>query len=74
MVTFCRESALPVLAEEGLTGSLLSAKKRDAIGCYGDTSAFTEDEVGRAREEEGKKVPPRKRNGLIGKWLSGVIS
>jgi len=45
VVTFCRDSAVPILAEEGLTGCLPSARKRDAIGCYGDTSGFTEDEV-----------------------------
>lgn len=42
VVTFCRNSATPIAAEEGLTGILSSGGD---IGGYGDLSAFTDDEV-----------------------------
>lgn len=42
MVTFCRNSATPIAAEEGLTGIFSSG--RDIEG-YGDLSPFTDDEV-----------------------------
>jgi AP endonuclease-2 len=42
VVTFCRDEATPIAAEEGLTGKLSSGGD---IKGYGDLSAFTEDEV-----------------------------
>ena len=44
MVTFCRDSATPVAAEEGLTG-LLSAEREDAVKCYGQYEEFSSEEV-----------------------------
>lgn len=41
VVTFCRNSASPLAAEEGLTGMLCSGNVEE----YGDLSAFTEEEV-----------------------------
>uniref|UniRef100_A0A6I8N6U4 exodeoxyribonuclease III n=1 Tax=Ornithorhynchus anatinus TaxID=9258 RepID=A0A6I8N6U4_ORNAN len=53
VATFCKDSATPVAAEEGLSGLL--ADNRGAIGCYGDTEGFTEDEL-RALDSEGRAV------------------
>lgn len=44
VVTFCRNSATPISAEEGLTGILSSGTDSDIKG-YGDLSTFTEEEV-----------------------------
>lgn len=44
VVTFCRNSATPVAAEEGLTGVLSSGADAGIKG-YGDVSGFTDDEV-----------------------------
>ena len=45
VATFCRNSASPVAAEEGLTGLLPSCTKDDIIKCYGDLKSFTQEEV-----------------------------
>ena len=44
VVTFCRDSATPVAAEEGLTGSL-SADRLDTVKCYGQWEEFSPEEV-----------------------------
>ena len=44
VVTFCRDSATPVAAEEGLTG-YLSADRLDAVKCYGEWEEFSPEEV-----------------------------
>lgn len=44
VVTFCRNSATAVAAEEGLTGILSSGSQTNIKG-YGDHSHFTDDEV-----------------------------
>lgn len=44
VVTFCRDNATPVAAEEGLTGSL-SADRLDAVKCYGQWEEFSPEEV-----------------------------
>ena len=44
VVTFCRDSATPVAAEEGLTGCL-SSERVDAVKCYGQWEEFSPDEV-----------------------------
>ncbi|XP_038604227.1 DNA-(apurinic or apyrimidinic site) endonuclease 2 [Tachyglossus aculeatus] len=53
VATFCKDSATPVAAEEGLSGLL--ANNQGAIGCYGNTQEFTEDEL-RALDGEGRAV------------------
>lgn len=46
VVTFCRNLATPIAAEEGLTGILSSGSGTDTtIKNYGDFSTFMEDEV-----------------------------
>ena len=44
MVTFCRDSATPVSAEEGLTGTL-STDREDSVKCYGQWEEFSQEEV-----------------------------
>ena len=44
VVTFCRDCATPVAAEEGLTGSL-SSERVDAVKCYGQWVEFSQEEV-----------------------------
>ena len=43
-MTFCRDSATPVAAEEGLTGSL-STERVDSVKCYGQWKEFSQEEV-----------------------------
>lgn len=44
VVTFCRDSATPLTAEEGLTG-LLSQQRDDSVKCYGSTDCYVDEEV-----------------------------
>ncbi len=44
VVTFCRDAATPLTAEEGLTG-ILSQQREDTVKCYGCTDSYTEEEV-----------------------------
>ncbi|XP_072481860.1 DNA-(apurinic or apyrimidinic site) endonuclease 2 isoform X1 [Notamacropus eugenii] len=53
VATFCKNSATPRAAEEGLT-SLLTTHQ-GAVGSYGNTDEFTEDEL-RALDNEGRAV------------------
>lgn len=43
MATFCKDSATPVAAEEGLSGVL--ATLNEDVGCYGNMDEFTKEEL-----------------------------
>ncbi|XP_076022496.1 DNA-(apurinic or apyrimidinic site) endonuclease 2 [Genypterus blacodes] len=53
VATFCKDSATPFAAEEGLTGLLTCHK--GAAGCYGDQSEFSEEEL-QLLDNEGRAV------------------
>ena len=44
VVTFCRDSATPVAAEEGITGAL-SNERADAVKCYGNRDSLSQEEA-----------------------------
>ncbi|XP_066473360.1 DNA-(apurinic or apyrimidinic site) endonuclease 2 [Tiliqua scincoides] len=58
VATFCKASATPEAAEEGLTG--LFTKHDGAVGCYGNTGDFTPEEL-QSLESEGRAVVTRHR-------------
>ncbi|XP_063150226.1 DNA-(apurinic or apyrimidinic site) endonuclease 2 isoform X2 [Candoia aspera] len=58
VATFCKASATPEAAEEGLSG--LFTKHSGAVGCYGNTEDFTADEL-KALDSEGRAVITRHR-------------
>ncbi|XP_074133883.1 DNA-(apurinic or apyrimidinic site) endonuclease 2 isoform X2 [Sminthopsis crassicaudata] len=53
VATFCKNNATPGAAEEGLTNLLTNHE--GAVGAYGNTEEFTEDEL-RALDSEGRAV------------------
>ncbi|XP_048877805.1 DNA-(apurinic or apyrimidinic site) lyase 2 [Brienomyrus brachyistius] len=53
VATFCRDSATPVAAEEGLTGLLTNHD--GAVGCYGDQNDFDDEEL-QSLDNEGRAV------------------
>ncbi|XP_055480316.1 DNA-(apurinic or apyrimidinic site) endonuclease 2-like [Psammomys obesus] len=53
VATFCRDSATPVAAEEGLTGQFATLN-RD-VGCYGNMTEFTQEQL-RALDSEGRAL------------------
>uniref|UniRef100_A0A8C4PMV3 DNA-(apurinic or apyrimidinic site) endonuclease n=1 Tax=Equus asinus TaxID=9793 RepID=A0A8C4PMV3_EQUAS len=53
VATFCKDSATPVAAEEGLSG-LLATHNGD-VGCYGNMDEFTQEEL-RALDSEGRAL------------------
>ncbi|XP_015362028.1 DNA-(apurinic or apyrimidinic site) endonuclease 2 isoform X2 [Marmota marmota marmota] len=53
VATFCKDSATPVAAEEGLSG--LFATQNGDVGCYGNTDEFTQEEL-RALDSEGRAL------------------
>ncbi|XP_036127452.1 DNA-(apurinic or apyrimidinic site) endonuclease 2 isoform X1 [Molossus molossus] len=53
VATFCKDSATPVAAEEGLSG-LLATQNGD-VGCYGNMDEFTQEEL-RALDNEGRAL------------------
>ncbi|XP_039460005.1 DNA-(apurinic or apyrimidinic site) lyase 2 isoform X3 [Oreochromis aureus] len=53
VATYCKESATPFAAEEGLTGLLVNHK--DAVGCYGDHTEFSSEEL-QLLDNEGRAV------------------
>ncbi|XP_078730187.1 DNA-(apurinic or apyrimidinic site) endonuclease 2 [Lampetra fluviatilis] len=71
VATYCRDVATPLAAEEGLSGLLRGASgRRDdgsdgSVGCYGDTSEFTADEL-QALDAEGRAVVTQHRVRLAG--------
>ncbi|XP_028568962.2 DNA-(apurinic or apyrimidinic site) endonuclease 2 [Podarcis muralis] len=58
VATFCKVSATPEAAEEGLSG--LFAKHDGAVGSYGETEGFTTEEL-QALDSEGRAVITRHR-------------
>lgn len=54
VATYCKNSATPVKAEEGLH-STLTTKTDNIIGCYGDVTDFTAEEL-EALDAEGRTV------------------
>ncbi|XP_036359621.1 DNA-(apurinic or apyrimidinic site) endonuclease 2 isoform X1 [Octopus sinensis] len=55
VVTYCKDYCLPVKAEEGLSGTLNKKEADDVVGCYGDHSEFSKDELD-ALDAEGRTV------------------
>ncbi|XP_034251614.1 DNA-(apurinic or apyrimidinic site) lyase 2-like isoform X2 [Thrips palmi] len=56
VATFCRESATPICAEEGLSGILQSKAQFDTVGCYdGLENEFSPQELKRL-DSEGRTV------------------
>ncbi|XP_037368241.1 DNA-(apurinic or apyrimidinic site) endonuclease 2 isoform X2 [Talpa occidentalis] len=53
VATFCKDSATPVAAEEGLSGLL--ATQNGYIGCYGNMDEFSREEL-RALDSEGRAL------------------
>lgn len=53
VATFCKDSATPMAAEEGLSG-LLATHNGD-VGCYGNMDEFTQEEL-RALDSEGRAL------------------
>lgn len=53
VATYCKDSATPFAAEEGLSGVLTGHES--ATGCYGDQSDFCRDEL-QLLDNEGRAV------------------
>ncbi|KAA0714105.1 DNA-(apurinic or apyrimidinic site) lyase 2 [Triplophysa tibetana] len=53
VATYCKDRATPFLAEEGLTGLLITHE--EAVGCYGDQLEFSSEEL-LALDNEGRAV------------------
>ncbi|KAK5864072.1 hypothetical protein PBY51_001046 [Eleginops maclovinus] len=53
VATYCKDSATPCAAEEGLTGLL--THHEGAVGCYGDQSEFSSEEL-QLLDNEGRAV------------------
>ncbi|XP_034028850.1 DNA-(apurinic or apyrimidinic site) lyase 2 [Thalassophryne amazonica] len=53
VATYCKDSATPFAAEEGLSGLLTNNK--EAVGCYSDHSAFSTEEL-QLLDNEGRAV------------------
>uniref|UniRef100_A0A8C4R617 DNA-(apurinic or apyrimidinic site) endonuclease n=1 Tax=Eptatretus burgeri TaxID=7764 RepID=A0A8C4R617_EPTBU len=53
VVTYCKNSAIPIAAEEGLSGLLVG--HGNSVGCYGDMSDFSTNEL-QALDAEGRAV------------------
>ncbi|XP_028850769.1 DNA-(apurinic or apyrimidinic site) endonuclease 2 [Denticeps clupeoides] len=72
VATFCRESATPVAAEEGLTGLLTN--HGDVVGCYGDQKDISSEEL-QLLDNEGRAVITQHRiNGLDGPERLSVLN
>ncbi|KAJ8302012.1 hypothetical protein KUTeg_020999 [Tegillarca granosa] len=65
VATFCKNTAVPIKAEEGLT-DLLNPKQDGKVGCYGNVSEFTDEEL-ESLDAEGRSLITqhriRKKNG-----------
>ncbi|XP_066566009.1 DNA-(apurinic or apyrimidinic site) endonuclease 2 [Amia ocellicauda] len=58
VATFCKDSATPFAAEEGLTGLLTN--HGGAVGCYGEQTEFSNEEL-QALDSEGRAVVTQHR-------------
>ncbi|XP_784420.3 DNA-(apurinic or apyrimidinic site) lyase 2 isoform X2 [Strongylocentrotus purpuratus] len=69
VATYCKNSTTPVIAEEGLTGLLSHGTKQSLIGCYGDQSAYSPEEL-LSIDAEGRTIITqhqyRKKDGALG--------
>ena len=54
VANFCRDSATPHKAEDGLSG-VLTLKEEGRVGCYGNLTSFDDDEL-QALDAEGRAV------------------
>ncbi|XP_033115453.1 DNA-(apurinic or apyrimidinic site) lyase 2-like [Anneissia japonica] len=50
---YCKDAVVPVLAEEGISGVLTASQ--EGIGCYGDTSDFSDEDL-HALDSEGRSI------------------
>nr|XP_057907490.1 DNA-(apurinic or apyrimidinic site) lyase 2 [Doryrhamphus excisus] len=71
VATYCKESATPFAAEEGLTGLLTNHE--GAIGCYGDHSEFTDEEL-QLLDKEGRAVITQHRVQCSDKTQSSTVT
>uniref|UniRef100_A0A8C8RN91 DNA-(apurinic or apyrimidinic site) endonuclease n=1 Tax=Pelusios castaneus TaxID=367368 RepID=A0A8C8RN91_9SAUR len=60
VATFCKDSATPLAAEEGLSGLLAQPGEGGSVGCYRDLGGFTPQEL-KALDSEGRAVITRHR-------------
>uniref|UniRef100_A0A3P9HFW6 DNA-(apurinic or apyrimidinic site) endonuclease n=1 Tax=Oryzias latipes TaxID=8090 RepID=A0A3P9HFW6_ORYLA len=58
VATYCRDSATPLAAEEGLTGLLTNHD--GAVGCYGDQTGFSSEEL-QLLDNEGRAMITKHR-------------
>ncbi|KAL1021006.1 hypothetical protein UPYG_G00007500 [Umbra pygmaea] len=54
VATYCKDSATPFAAEEGLTG-LLTTNHEGSVGCYGDQREFSNEEL-QLLDNEGRAI------------------
>ncbi|KAK6308213.1 hypothetical protein J4Q44_G00214840 [Coregonus suidteri] len=69
VATYCKDSATPFAAEEGLTG-LLTTNHEGTIGCYGDPREFSSEEL-QLLDNEGRADDFEDHPGR--KWLNGLL-
>ena len=55
VATYVRETGTPWKAEEGLSGGFRSDKEEENIGCYGDQSDFSDEEL-QSLDSEGRTM------------------
>ncbi len=55
VATYVKDGATPWKAEEGLLGGLRSDNEDDNIGCYGDQSDFSDEEL-QSLDNEGRCI------------------
>ncbi|XP_054751680.2 DNA-(apurinic or apyrimidinic site) endonuclease 2-like [Lytechinus pictus] len=69
VATYCKNSHTPVIVEEGLTGFLSRGSNQSLIGCYGDQSEYTPEEL-QSIDAEGRTIITqhryRKKDGTTG--------
>ncbi|XP_076859744.1 DNA-(apurinic or apyrimidinic site) endonuclease 2 [Brachyhypopomus gauderio] len=72
VATFCKDTATPFEAEEGLTG--LFASNGEALGCCGDQSAFSSEELLSLDSEGRAVITQHKFRGAEGTEMLTVIN
>ncbi len=55
VATYVKDSAIPIRAEEGLSGQIASDHLDDNIGHYGNQTDFTEEEL-QSLDNEGRTI------------------
>lgn len=66
VATYCKDTATPSAAEEGLTGLL---SHEGAVGCYGDQAEFSSEEL-QLLDNEGRAVITRHKVKSVNNALS----